>query len=72
MGLRGGYQIMILEGEEILVGGDIILAIEGLALTNEDNLITAWHQMQDLKSGDSLTFKILRKGKVMELFGTIP
>jgi len=72
MGLRGGYQIITLEGEEIVVGGDIILAIESIALTNEDNLMNSWQIMQELKAGDSLRFKILRKGKVMELCAAIP
>ncbi len=72
IGLRGGFQTITLEGKEILVGGDIILAIADIAFTSEDNLVKAWQNMQALKKGDSLTFRILRKGKVMQLRGIIP
>ncbi len=72
MGLRGGYQMIIFEEEEIWVGGDIILAIESIELTDQENLMRAWQAMQALKSGDSLAFKVLRGGKILELQVTVP
>ena len=72
MGLKGGLYKINIEGEELLIGGDIILSINKMPLISESNLHRAWKLMQNLKSGDSLKIKILRKGKVVELIRTIP
>jgi serine protease Do len=71
LGLRGGFYNMTFEGEEILVGGDILLALETIPLTNEENLGKAWSFLQTLKTGDSIRSTILRKGKVMKLSAKI-
>ena len=71
MGLRGGYHRITLEGEEIVVEVEIILVIENIALANEDKLINPWQIMKELKTGDSLRFKILRKGKFMKFLAAI-
>ena len=72
MGLRGRYQMIIFEEEEIWVGSDNILAIESILLTDQENLIKAWQVMQAFKSGDSLAFKVLRGGKILELLSLVP
>ena len=72
LGLRGGYYVMSIEGEELLVGGDILLALEAIPLTNEENLMKAYQLLQDLKVGDDINSTILRKGKIIVLKGQIP
>jgi len=72
LGLRGGEYKMSIEEEELLVGGDILLSLGNIPLTNEDNLYKSWQLMQQLKTGDSLKIKILRKGKVIEIIRAIP
>lgn len=67
MGLRGGRYEIIIEGETLILGGDIILAIEEIPLINEHNLLKAWRKLQTLKPGNSLNITILRKGKIIEL-----
>ena len=70
--LKGGQYILNIEGEELIVGGDIILSIENIPLINEDNLFKSWLLIQKLKSGDSLKIKILRSGKLIELQNVFP
>jgi serine protease Do len=65
LGLKGGQYLITIQGEEIILGGDIILSLEGIPLINEDNVIKAWHILQGLKSGDHIKFTILRKGNRM-------
>jgi serine protease Do len=72
LGLKGGEYKMSIEGEELLVGGDILLSLEDIFLINEDSLHKSWLLMQQLKSGDSLKIKILRKGKILEITRIIP
>lgn len=71
LGLRGGFYHMTIEGQELLAGGDIILALETIPLTNEENLGKAWSFLKGLKTGDSLKSTILRKGKVMKVSASI-
>lgn len=72
LGLEGGAYKMNIEGDELLVGGDILLSLENIPLTNENNLHKAWQVMQRLKSGDSLKFKVLRRGTIIEVKRMIP
>ncbi|MCK5442714.1 MAG: trypsin-like peptidase domain-containing protein [Maribacter sp.] len=72
LGLRGGFYHMTIEGQELLVGGDILLALQTIPLTNEENLGKAWSFLKGLKTGDSIKSTILRKGKVMKVSARIP
>ena len=72
LGLRGGFYEMILDDEELVVGGDILLALETIPLINKESLTKAWSLLQSLKAGDSISAKILRKGKIMKVSARIP
>ncbi|MFX0558606.1 S1C family serine protease [Maribacter sp. CXY002] len=72
LGLKGGSYAMTLEGETIWVGGDIILKLEDIPLTDNTNLLKAWQKLLSLKTGEPLSFTILRKGKLMVLKDTMP
>ena len=72
LGLLGGFYHMTIEGQELVVGGDILLAVETIPLTNEENFGKAWSFLQGLKTGDSIKYTILRKGKVMKVSARIP
>ena len=72
MGVKGGTSRSYFEGSELIVGGDIILSIEHIALTNQENLHKAWLLIQNLKSGDILQFTILRNGSILKFAKTIP
>ena len=51
---------LTIEGEELVVGGDILLSVEEIPLINENNLHKSWLLMQELKKGDTFKIKILR------------
>jgi S1-C subfamily serine protease len=71
-GLRGGSIRALIEGEEILLGGDIILEINGITLERGYNSYDRiYASMSSLKPGDILRTKILRNGSIFELAAEI-
>jgi len=72
MELKGGVFEMTLQNENLILGGDIVLTLDGIPLINETNVIKAWYVLQGLKMGDSLKITILRKGKILEIEKEIP
>jgi serine protease Do len=69
MGVKGGEYKGTIEGQEIILGGDIILAIDEIEFSPE-NLDSISQHFGSLEKGSSFSMKILRKGKVMVLNGT--
>jgi len=61
-GLRGGDETAVVSGETWVLGGDIVVAADGVAIDNADQLREAVLAKQP---GDSLTLRINRNGKVM-------
>lgn len=72
LGLQGGYFKTILEDKEFILGGDIILMVEEIPLTKEENLIKSWYKLQELKSGDLIRFTLLRRGKIEKMSEIVP
>ena len=71
MGIEGGkYQAMI-EGEELIVGGDIILTVNGHQV-GKAGAAKIQESLSASRSGDPLKIQVLRAGKIVELQGTIP
>jgi S1-C subfamily serine protease len=71
MGLKGGIYNMEIEGEELLVGGDIILSILGNKIISEEHVVILRDKMKALKNGDVLSMSVLRGGKIIELKYTV-
>ncbi len=72
MELQGGIYEMTIENDTLILGGDIVLMLNDILLVNEESVIKAWYVLQELKQGDSLRVKILRKGKILEIVKKIP
>tara|TARA_R110001592_G_scaffold366_10_gene2152 strand:+ start:32845 stop:33891 length:1047 start_codon:yes stop_codon:yes gene_type:complete len=72
LGLRGSFYQLNIEGDQLAVGGDVLLAFNEIPLTNEKNLTKAWSIIYNLQFGDTLKATILRKGKIMNLALKIP
>ena len=72
LGLRGSFYQLNIEGDQLDVGGDILLSFNDIPLTNEKNLTKAWSIIHNLQFGDTLKAIILRKGKIMNLALKIP
>ena len=71
MGLKGGIYNMEIEGEEFLVGGDIILSILGHKIITEEHIVILRDKMKALKKGNVMSMTILRGGKINDLKYTV-
>jgi serine protease Do len=67
LGLLGGERSATLEGQPIVLGGDIILAAQGIDVLTLDNLIAAARAIRDRTPGQDVRMRVLRAGKVVEL-----
>jgi serine protease Do len=72
LGLHPGSFRVIVEGEAVLLGGDVVLEALGIPLVDESALEKASAALSRLAAGDRITVKVLRGGKVMELSTRIP
>lgn len=70
MGLRGGKMIAIINEEEIIIDGDIILEVNNISFAQEMAALKIRQNIINLKKGDPVTFKVLRAGKIIELKST--
>ena len=71
-GLRGGTKVATIDGEKIVVGGDIILKVQGIPVNDFTSYERIRAALMGLSSGAPVTATILRAGAVMELQGRLP
>jgi serine protease Do len=71
-GLQGGTKIVTIDGEQIVLGGDIILSVEGIPAESPASMMKIRDHLATLKSGEPLKATVLRKGRVVELTGVVP
>ena len=69
MGLLGGDKIATIGGQQIAVGGDIILSVDGMAVGSDDNVEKIRSKLAGLPQGTPFKMKVLRAGKIVELAG---
>jgi len=67
IGLRGGDRLGIVEGQQIVVGGDILLSVQGMPVTSSAEMVKVIKMLETLKSGDTLRVTVLRNEKPVEL-----
>ncbi len=72
IGLQGGDRTAVIGGREIVVRGDVILAVQGIAFDSSDSLSRIRERMSALRPGDEVTVTILRAGKITELTIKVP
>jgi len=63
-GLRAGTERAYVGNYPILIGGDLLVAIEGQPLEDQQDLS---HMMQNHRSGDTVTLTIYRGKKRMDI-----
>jgi S1-C subfamily serine protease len=71
IGLRGASQVVNIAGQDVPLGGDIILSFEGISMAAA-NLAKIREAMSRLPSGGPFKVTILRAGQVLELTGKVP
>jgi serine protease Do len=73
LGLRPSTVPIEIAGESLLIGGDIVLAVQGIDLGAE---LGGWDTIQRtisrLPAGADVSVTVLRAGRVLELSGTLP
>jgi len=70
MGLLGSDGIVTIGGQEIAVGGDIILSVDGIPVVSEDNIEKIRNRLAGAPLGTPFKMNVLRDGKVIDLTGT--
>jgi serine protease Do len=70
MGLLGSDGVVTIGGQEIAVGGDIILAVDGIPVVSEDNIEKIRNRLAGAPPGTPFKMNVLRDGKVIDLTGT--
>ena len=71
-GLRGGTTFATVGGEQVVLGGDIVLAVDGVQAGSVANMVKIKDQMSAAKSGTPLKVTILRAGRVLDLTVKVP
>jgi serine protease Do len=69
MGLLGGDKIATIGGQQIAVGGDVILSVDDMAVGSDDNVEKIRNRLASQPSGTPFKMKVLRAGKVVVLSG---
>jgi S1-C subfamily serine protease len=72
LGLRGGDRVAIVEGQELIVGGDILLSVQGLRFANAEDRAKVLKALEILKAGDDFRVTVLRDDNVVELTSKFP
>jgi S1-C subfamily serine protease len=67
LGLRPGYLPARIGRHELMLGGDIILEVDGIAAGTTDSFLALRRHLSGLEIGHSLTVRVLRGGEVVEL-----
>jgi S1-C subfamily serine protease len=68
-GLQGGNQYKAILGSNVIVGGDIIVAINGARIANTDDLLA--YLEQHTLPGQSVSFTVIRGGSQQDVSVTI-
>ncbi len=70
LGLQGGEIEATIGDETLLIGGDIVLSINGIELRSDDNTLNRLAQVMDANTSNMIVLSVLRNGKVIELRGS--
>ena len=72
LGLRGGSKVAVIDGEEIVVGGDIILKVQGIPVSDLTSYEKIRAAMIQSAGGGTVRVTIFRSGQVLDLSGKLP
>jgi len=67
IGLRGGDRMGIVDGQPLVVGGDIILSVQGMTVASNEDMVKVLKSLETLQRGQDLRVTVLRDDKVQEL-----
>jgi S1-C subfamily serine protease len=67
-GLQGSYSPVLINGKRVLIGGDVITAVDGNPVTTNAELAEI---IQNSSAGQEVSLTVLRDGKQMEVKATL-
>jgi S1-C subfamily serine protease len=67
IGLRGGDRMGIVDGQPLVVGGDIILSVQGMTVASNQDMVKVLKSLETLQRGEDLRVTVFRDDKVQEL-----
>jgi S1-C subfamily serine protease len=71
-GVRAGTLATSVNGEDLLLGGDVLLEINGISVKEADSALDQLNNgLSGLNVGAKLTSKVLRAGQIIELSTTV-
>ena len=72
LGLRGGTTAATIGGDTVILGGDLVLEIDGIPMDSVENITRIRRHLGTLGSGVQYTIEALRAGRPITLTGRIP
>jgi serine protease Do len=66
IGLKGGFRKVTINEEDVLLGGDIILQVDDIIITNDESVFKLFDHLDSLESSAMHKIKVLRAGQIME------
>jgi serine protease Do len=72
VGLRGGTKVAMIDGESMVVGGDIVLKVQGIAVGGLETYERIREALAGTSSGATINVTVLRAGQILELTGRMP
>ena len=72
MGLMGGDRIATIAGQDIVVRGDIVLSMAGIAIRSDADVPKIREKIGSMPAGQPFKASVLRAGRVIELTGKAP
>jgi serine protease Do len=72
MGIKGGFRPATVAGQALVVGGDIILTVEGITVNTAADLGKIRERTSRLNPAEPITATVLRAGRQLKLTGKMP
>tara|TARA_R110002110_G_scaffold415612_7_gene652328 strand:+ start:136239 stop:137276 length:1038 start_codon:yes stop_codon:yes gene_type:complete len=71
IGLRHGFMPAMIGEQQLLLGGDIILDVDGRTVGTLESYVDLRRHLADVESGQTVRVRVLRKGQIIELTASI-
>jgi S1-C subfamily serine protease len=68
-GLRGGDRTIMIGGQEVVLGGDVIIGVDGLSARNLNDLVV--YIERNKRPGDTVDLRIIRDGEEITILLTL-
>lgn len=65
LGLRGGFINATIEGQPLLIGGDVLLEVAGVKLISEEAILSLREKIHNLKKDKVYSVKYIRAGEII-------